>query len=353
MAKSLDELYKIVGVGKIDTTTPREQHMTLIKRAYKKQVLKHHPDKGGNVEKFRSLQSAYEYLRDVIYVEHDQSAIIVDHETVFSDVCTRDVPSWEYYKEADKEEIPTFCFEYAPSNRSKCTASAVNIKKGEIRVGKMNEEYGKYGTFVLLKHFKWDWIFPILETMKIQRKTERQLIDALTFMEGIYICGFTSLSNRDKKIVVKLLKASASMKTTKKRKSESSQEVVAKKSKSTKVTVSSTEIERVNCNETFVVPDVTEENKNRLKGEVVVATGTFPELGGGAGKLLGKRNLQRMVEKFGGSYRETYRKQQVTLVIIGKDSGENKKDNAFKDGVRTMSLHELKVILENSSSKLA
>ena len=58
-----------------------------------------------------------------------------------------------------------------------------------------------------------------------------------------------------------------------------------------------------------------------------------------------------MVEKFGGSYRETYRKQQVTLVIIGKDSGE-KKGQCFQDGVH-MSLHELKVILENSSSKLA
>ena len=67
------------------------------------------------------------------------------------------------------------------------------------------------------------------------------MIDALTFMEGIYICGFTSLSNRDKKIVVKLQRASGKQQ---KRKSELSQEVVAKKSKSIKVTVSSTEIER-------------------------------------------------------------------------------------------------------------
>ena len=41
-------------------------------------------------------------------------------------------------------------------------------QKGEIRVGKMNEEYGKYGIFVC-ETFQMG-LDQILETMKIQRK---------------------------------------------------------------------------------------------------------------------------------------------------------------------------------------
>ena len=35
-----------------------------IKKAYHKLALKHHPDKGGNAEKFRKIQMAYEVLSD-------------------------------------------------------------------------------------------------------------------------------------------------------------------------------------------------------------------------------------------------------------------------------------------------
>lgn len=36
----------------------------MIRKAYRKLALKHHPDKGGEVEKFQKLQNAYEILSD-------------------------------------------------------------------------------------------------------------------------------------------------------------------------------------------------------------------------------------------------------------------------------------------------
>ena len=103
----------------------------------------------------------------------------------------------------------------------------------------------------------------------------------------------------------------------------------------------------------FIVPEVTEENREKLKGEEGVATGTFPELGGGIQKQLGKQRLKEMVEKFGGTYSDRFRKMSTTILIVGKDSGNNKLESAKKHGTKTMSLHELKTIIDNDNNKLA
>lgn len=50
-------LYKTLGVSK--TATPDE-----LKKAYRTIALKEHPDKGGDIEKFKSISSAYEILSD-------------------------------------------------------------------------------------------------------------------------------------------------------------------------------------------------------------------------------------------------------------------------------------------------
>lgn len=49
--------YKVLGVSK-------EADESEIKKAYKKMALKHHPDKGGDVEKFKEISSAVEVLCD-------------------------------------------------------------------------------------------------------------------------------------------------------------------------------------------------------------------------------------------------------------------------------------------------
>jgi len=51
------DYYNILGVAK--TATPDE-----IKKAYRKLASQHHPDKGGNKEKFQEIQSAYAVLSD-------------------------------------------------------------------------------------------------------------------------------------------------------------------------------------------------------------------------------------------------------------------------------------------------
>jgi DnaJ-class molecular chaperone len=53
----MSDYYDILGVNK----TASEQE---IKKAYRKLAVKHHPDKGGNAEKFKEISSAYEVLSD-------------------------------------------------------------------------------------------------------------------------------------------------------------------------------------------------------------------------------------------------------------------------------------------------
>ena len=53
----MSEYYNILGVSK--TASDDE-----IKNAYRKLARTHHPDKGGNKEKFQEIQTAYEILSD-------------------------------------------------------------------------------------------------------------------------------------------------------------------------------------------------------------------------------------------------------------------------------------------------
>lgn len=52
-----EEFYKVLGVSKDDTPSQ-------IKKAYRKLALKHHPDKGGDPELFKTMTVAYEVLSD-------------------------------------------------------------------------------------------------------------------------------------------------------------------------------------------------------------------------------------------------------------------------------------------------
>ena len=49
--------YQTLGVG-------RDANASEIKKAFRKLAMKHHPDKGGNEEKFKEIQQAYETLSD-------------------------------------------------------------------------------------------------------------------------------------------------------------------------------------------------------------------------------------------------------------------------------------------------
>ena len=49
--------YKILGVSENATQTD-------IKKEFRKKSLKHHPDRGGDAEKFKEINEAYEILKD-------------------------------------------------------------------------------------------------------------------------------------------------------------------------------------------------------------------------------------------------------------------------------------------------
>ena len=51
------KLYDVLGVSQNATTAE-------IKKAFKKLAIKHHPDRGGDEEKFKEVNAAYEVLSD-------------------------------------------------------------------------------------------------------------------------------------------------------------------------------------------------------------------------------------------------------------------------------------------------
>lgn len=51
------ELYDVLGVSPVATTED-------IKKAFKKLAIKHHPDRGGDMEKFKEINAAHEVLSD-------------------------------------------------------------------------------------------------------------------------------------------------------------------------------------------------------------------------------------------------------------------------------------------------
>ncbi len=54
-------------------------------------------------------------------------------------------PSYQYYEDAEKEEVPIYMVELARSERSKCTKCKNNIPKQGIRVGSLIVDAGTYG----------------------------------------------------------------------------------------------------------------------------------------------------------------------------------------------------------------
>lgn len=371
MGKSLQEMYALVGVGPFDTASvEKEEQFRLVRNSYRKKALKHHPDKGGDPEQFRLLQTAFEYLRDHVYANDAPPLPNIktkrdDFEETYNEVAKRDVPSWEFYKEAPEESVPIYFFQYAVSKKSTCTVCRTKIDKGELRIGKLNEDYGSYGKFCKIHCFSWDAMFSFLDTFDFgKRKTWKKMQDCMESMDGLYICGFTLLRPKDKKkVATLLLHAWKSKKGTKKRAVEE-QVTVSKKRKTLKqgkqekqdaIATTSTDLteasQEVTIPEedkpTFVVPKVTKKNRYKLKGQTFVSTGIFPELGGGTGINIGKERLRQMIESFGGTYKDHMSKKDTTFLIEGKNKGKEKSQKAYNWQIPRMSLHELKMYIED------
>ena len=150
-----------------DGTSNRDEEFRIVKRHYFRLALVHHPDKGGDAAKFRTVQTSFELLRDLhrgktkrkknsksknnwLFSEcfkagsgataSNNSKSSWDNETMYDDddhdsneefdmsaydvdFSNMETPSWKFYEEAAEETVPTYRVELAKSNRSKCKAS--------------------------------------------------------------------------------------------------------------------------------------------------------------------------------------------------------------------------------------
>lgn len=377
MGKSLQEMYALVGVGPFDAAlVEKEEQFRLVRSSYRKKALKHHPDKGGDPEQFRLLQTAFEYLRDHVYANDAPPLPNIktkrdDFEETYNEVSKRDVPSWDFYKEAPEESVPIYFFQYAVSKKSTCSVCRTKIDKGELRIGKLNEDYGSYGEFSKIHCFSWYNLFSFLDTFDFgKRKTWKKMQDCMENMDGLYICGFTLLEPKDKKKVATLLLHAWKSKKGTKRGLVEQEVTVSKKRKTLKegkqekqdtIATASTDLteasQEVTVPEedkpTFVVPKITKKNRYKLKGQTFVSTGIFPELGGGAGINIGKERLRKMIESFGGIYKNHMSKKDTTFLIEGKNKGKEKSQKAYNWQIPKMSLHELKMYIEDVADVVA
>lgn len=187
----------------------RDEEFKILKKSYFRQVLKCHPDKGGDPDVFRQVQTSFELLRNLhnggkggnwLFVDcmqstaeavdanadgssstdntsgnNDEEYDMADYDADFSNMQT---PSWEYYEQAAEEPIPPYRMELAKSNRSKCKQTGLTakrcfdqplvdapeasdgalvstadefIQKGEVRIGFFNSMAGTYGNWVHLR----------------------------------------------------------------------------------------------------------------------------------------------------------------------------------------------------------
>jgi hypothetical protein len=86
-------------------------------------------------------------------------------------------------------------------------------------------------------------------------------------------------------------------------------------------------------------------------GQTFVLTGTFPEVGGGAGLLLGKARVEEWIELFGGRITSAV-SGKTSYVVIGKAPGATKVKAAQRGGVRCVMIVDLVKCVESHDAAL-
>ena len=247
-------------------------------------------------------------------------------------------PSWEYFYEAEEEAVPKYRVELAKSGRSTCrqtTKSAVKcrdisiknaivsqeklwtkIPKGDIRIGSLLEKTGTYSRWVHLRC----WRVPSSIWLGLPDPSvchePRLFLKALIQMDETTLVGLSEMPEIDQMKVVEHVMIRthwAKLQKRRKKKLENgkkknqvyhsavniphhvSRDQISKKKKSTKSIVLHDPTKRH-----FVIPKPGgASDANSLQGKTFVLTGTFPEVGGGAGLTLGKGKVKRMIQSFG------------------------------------------------------
>ena len=209
-----------------------EDEFRVVKKAYLKIVLKEHPDKGGDRERFEAVQTAWETL-STMKAENKLGSLKL--AKTFERSAAREhahaaahrpssTPDWSFYAEAFKDSgLPLYKVERAKSGRSRCemrekeaTADKKAVKRrahtvcrvqavdpkskcfisnNAVRVGTMDIVSGAYGRFVHLECWRVPAsVYKGLPSLTIEKDVEA-FKSALATMEDVALAGARGLDD--------------------------------------------------------------------------------------------------------------------------------------------------------------
>lgn len=113
-----------------------EEEFAVVKKLYYRNMLTHHPDKGGDPEVARKNITAWEVLRELkaknklkSLTKHIREVNVDDFYQAAEDAFDNNeggIPCYDHYEEAASVDVPGYKVEKAASARSQCVA----CKKG-------------------------------------------------------------------------------------------------------------------------------------------------------------------------------------------------------------------------------
>ncbi len=335
-----------------------------------------HPDKGGDPAAFRAAHAAFQVLKSlyndhrvlhgsyVNYFANDQENVSADGgsddlDDLYSHFATsEDVPSYEHFEEAAREEVPGYRVELAKSGRSQCVVcrregAKEPIAKGEVRVGSLDENSGAYGRW----HHLRCWKVPrkIFTGFTHAEDADVTLRD-LKCMEEVLLCGVSELDANANSSVLRHVMEKTNWVGSRKRKTDSVvrlPEIVitnastAKKQASNATQLTAAQESQVPQHPTFVFmhpSDLQSADKTSLTGRCFVVAGRFPEMGGCVGPDAGVELVKEMIKAFGGRVIKTLSKN-VEFLVLGYNPPLRPFETAIAKGVKLITLSTLEQMM--------
>jgi len=374
---TIKECLTAVGVASagLGACSTLNEEWNFIKKAYFKNILTCHPDKGGDAVVFRAVSAAFEVLRELFeasaiksFTKENAQSTADAYKGAKDDLRGMSTPSWEYYAEAAKEVIPTYRVELARSARSRCQARGSSkqcseaspfIEKGNSRIGFMMDG-GTYGLWVHLDC----WRVPSKVWLGLpdpaKTKDFKKFDAALLRMNEVTLCGVKELAAAERKKVVRYTMdkthwtfGGAKEKVKKKPSAagagaKGGDASNAQSSNSNSIVLAGAEKTQ------FVIPVPGKgAPAASLAGKSFVVTGTFPEVGGGKGFKLGKERVQKMIQSFGGKVSSSI-SGRTDVLVVGKSPGASKVKKARANKkISMVSIRDVKAGIERGCLKAA
>ena len=369
------------GLAALAQAADLSAEFSVIKKSFLKRVLIVHPDKGGDEETFRECRTAFDTLRELYETGAVDSFANEEHPTgnVYqhrAEEAKREgpAPPWDFYAEAAEEAMPTYRMELAKSDRSKCQKCKTLIAKGSVRLGWLDQISGTYGRWTHVQCWRVPskvWLgLPTDKDATVGRN-----IESLVQMGSVIIDGMASLSAEARVEVAShcMDRSNWAKKADRKEKPKEDDEIKRESSgnggeevkmeeemKTALVAVEEVKkedgaVEAVKAESALVavapsrvLSAIVKQNApgrfqtpepgpgvsdTLLRGQKVVITGTFPEIGGGSGLELGKARVANMVQAFGGRVTQAV-SGATTMLVVGKNPGFSKFSKAKSRGIK-------------------